>query len=161
LLDRVLLRSYQRPLAFNDFCDPAKRSQRRAGWAHVSPAIFLEFHALEITARNDSFDISVLGHRNMPEATLAHRAQRINCTAFGRNRNGIARHRFRQLGAASILGFGQQSHGIATREDAAQVLSPVDDEHRSAPTFPHASACLPNALVSSEHQRLLVFDNVG
>ena len=66
-----------------------------------------------------------------------------------------------RLPTVDVLNRAAQSAGIATREDAAKMLSPVNDENRSAPTFPHASARLPNVLVSGEHQRLLVFDNVG
>jgi hypothetical protein len=65
------------------------------------------------------------------------------------------------MGATGILAFGEQSHGIATGEDAHQALLPVSDENRSAPTFPHAAARFPDGRVAGEYQRLLVFDNVS
>jgi hypothetical protein len=43
----------------------------------------------------------------MTEAAFAHRTQCIDRAAPGCNRQGIARHRFRQMGATGILAFGE------------------------------------------------------
>jgi hypothetical protein len=51
-------------------------------------------------------------------------------------------------------------HRIAASEDAAQALLFVDHQHRAGAMLPHAPAGMLHRLVRSQHERLLVFDNV-
>ena len=107
MLNRLFFSKQEWPLTFNDTRDLSKGCRRTGSLECVRPKEFFKFHSFEIAARNDSQDPSILGHRNMTESAFTHHTQCIDGAAPGCNRHGIARHRFRQMGATGFLAFGE------------------------------------------------------
>jgi hypothetical protein len=114
----------------------------------------------EIASRNHADDHTRSDDGKMPDTFIVHGPQRVDCSAFLRDRDGVPGHCISHGGCWSILKCRQQSHHIAAGEYAGQVLVAVNDEDGPDPTPTHDAAHMLNRRVFGRQDRLLALNDL-